>query len=411
MLELAKRAICVKARQIGWSHTTAGAAVLWSAFHGEHTTILSRGEKESLEVLDKARRHVAVLQALGSKWVTPIKSTHQEIVFASGGRILALPSTGGRGFTGNLILDEYAYFLHAEGAWDSAVPATRLGDFKLRVISTPNGLGNAFAELVETILSGDMPRTRLHEVTIEDAERDGFPVDWAECWEDAKGDPRLFDQLYRCKFLDGEQQYIPAALLQVAFDGHTEPDGGFNYGGLDIGETRDRTSMGIVNRNGEERRLVHLESHKLTDDDLIDKLVAEAFDVYGCKRVAVDATGLGTFPAKRLRKRYGRRVEPVKFTANVKEDLATGLYDVLRTEDLKLPRSYRPSGDSEDYIPQLRDAIYKIRRTVTSAGNVRFDAQRTVKGHADEAWALMLALHAAGQMSSMTAALQRAKAN
>jgi hypothetical protein len=32
---------------------------------------------------------------------------------------------------------------------------------------------------------------------------------------------------------------------------------------------------------------------------------------------------------------------------------------------------------------------------VTSAGNVRYDAARTDEGHADSAWALGLALHAA----------------
>jgi phage FluMu gp28-like protein len=47
--------------------------------------------------------------------------------------------------------------------------------------------------------------------------------------------------------------------------------------------------------------------------------------------------------------------------------------------------------------PEVRDDLYKLKRSVTAAGNVRFDAERDEKGHADRAWALFLALNAASQ--------------
>jgi phage FluMu gp28-like protein len=403
LLEQSKRAASVKARQIGWSHTTAGAGVLWGAFHGEHTTIISKGEEESKEVLDKAKRHAGVLAALGSRFAEPIQSTFDRLVFRSGGRIIALPSTGGRGFTGNLVLDEFAYHQHADKTWDAAVPAMRLGDFRLRVISTPNGTGNAFANLIEAIRKGDLKKTVLHEVTIEDAERDGYPVDWDECWEDAHGDPRLFDQLYRCKFLDGNLQYIPSDLFNSSVVDEIDDDGEA-CGGLDIGETRDRTVLAIVKRKRNQKTLVHIEAHQSTDDALLDQLAKKAFEQYNCIRLCVDKTGIGAFPAKRMRKQYGRRLEPLDFTLKSKEDLATGLYDALATSELRIPRSYNKAGIDE--IPLLRDDVLAIRRIVTAAGNVRYDAQTTSKGHADRAWALMLALHAAGRMSRMFAAMQ-----
>ena len=42
----------------------------------------------------------------------------------------------------------------------------------------------------------------------------------------------------------------------------------------------------------------------------------------------------------------------------------------------------------------LRDDLHSLKRTTTSAGNVRFVADRSENGHADRAWALALALHA-----------------
>lgn len=404
ILEPSKRAACNKGRQIGLSHGSAGGGVIWGAFHGELTTIVSKGELEAFEVLDKAQRHCDVLSALGSRMAKARKSGNT-LYFPSGGRLMALPSSGGRSFTGNLILDEFAYQQHAKQTWDAAVPAMRLGDFKLRIISTPNGVGNEFHNIVESIQAGTLKGYKLHEIPIERAQADGFPVDLAECWADAKGDPRIFDQMYRCKFLDSDMQYIPSDLLRAALLEGDAPSDGVNYGGLDIGETRDRTVLVILRRVKEHRYLVHIESHNHTDDKLIDELVQKAFGVYNCARFAADATGIGSFPAKRLKKRYGRRFEPVLFGLTTKEDLATNLYDVLSAGELHILESYI-DGSGEDQVPLLRDDVHAIRRIVTPAGNVRYDAQRTSKGHADRAWALMLANHAAGTMSRMYAALQ-----
>ena len=68
LFDTADVAICNKSRQIGTSHTTSGVGVLWGAFHGELTTIISIGDRQSVEVLEKARKHALILQGLGSQW-------------------------------------------------------------------------------------------------------------------------------------------------------------------------------------------------------------------------------------------------------------------------------------------------------------------------------------------------------
>ena len=93
---------------------------------------------------------------------------------------------------------------------------------------------------------------------------------------------------------------------------------------------------------------------------------------------------MGAFPVERMQQKYGHRVEGVSFTLESKEDLATTLYQRFVDSVLRIPRT-----DAE-----LREDVCSIRREVTSAGNIRYTAPVTDRGHADRAWALALALHA-----------------
>lgn len=395
MLENADMAVCLKARQIGISHTTAAVLVLWGVFHGETTTAISVGDREAQEVLEKAKRHREVLVGLGSRMAAVVgKDNASEIQFASGGRAIALPSTGGRSFTGNAFLDEFAYHKRPTEVWDAALAITLLG-FKARVASTPNGVGNEFHELCTDPAVND--GWAIHEIPIDVATSQGYPVDIDKCWKIAKGDPRIFDQLFKCKFLDNVGQYFPSDLLKAALASELA-EKGQTFGGLDIGEERDRTTLVIVRREGKELHTVHIESHKKTDDQLLDELAAKAFGAWKCKRLAADATGLGSMPAKAMRRKHGQKFEPVKFTLQVKEELVTGLYTDLAGDTFRIPKSYQFNGEDEG--AELQADLAAIKRIVTTAGNVRYDAARTTKGHADRAWALMLARHAASLPSS-----------
>lgn len=391
LFEPADQALCLKSRQIGMSHTTSGLGVLWGAFHGELTTIISIGERESNEVLDKAARHAGVLAGLGSAMAKPKSRSKTEIVFASGGRVMALPSSGGRSFSGNVFLDEYAYQEQAAAVWDAAAAVTLLG-CKLRVASTPNGIGNEFHK---TWKHASDPKSdwAVHEVPIDLAIEQGYPVDIKKCWSLAKGDPRLFDQLFRCKFLDNEQQYIPTSAVEACSTDETRI-GGICNAGLDLGKTSDRTELVITRTDTDGIRwVVYAESCKRTSWEDVDRLAGLAFAPrFNCRRLAVDATGMGEFPAEQLQKKYGRwRVEPFKFTAQSKEELATRLYSAFVEQTVRIPRA--------DAL--LRDDLCSIRRLVTIAGNIRYDAPQTDEGHGDRAWALALALHAGGNGPSL----------
>lgn len=392
LLDTADVAACLKARQIGMSHTTSGFGVLAGAFHGELTTIISVGDRESAEVLEKAKRHAHVLERLGSRMAKATRVNASEIAFASGGRVLALPSTGGRSFSGNVFLDEFAYQERAEAVWDAAAAVTALGG-KIRIASTPNGVGNSFHQLW-TI---NRPGWSKHEIPIERAVADGYPLDMERCWSIAKGDARLFDQLFRCKFLDGQAQYIPSAAVGECSADDLYVHDAECYAGLDIGRTNDLTALVVVALDADGCRVVQrCETRKRTSQADLDDLVERAFRDYPIARLCVDATGIGAFPAEQMQRRYGRRrVEPVTFSATSKEDLATGMYSAFTEHTVRLPLTDRALRDAEPGTAQaLRDDVCSLRRIITSAGNVRYDAPSTDAGHADRAWALALALHA-----------------
>lgn len=382
LLDWGRFSIVLKSRQIGNSHTIAAAAVLWGLF-GETTTVISLGQREADEVLEKCKLHAEALAELGSLWSRKRQNSVSKLVLASGGRILSLPLTSaGRSFSGNVILDEIAYYERPEKVWDGA-GGTALHGYRLRPLSTPNGTGNFFHQLWS-----DPKKNRgytKHAVTIDDAIADGMAVDLEDCWKLAHGDPRVFDQMFRCSFLDNDQQYIPSAAIEAcSFEGDP-PEKGRCYAGLDIGKTADRTELIIVRRDSDDRLWeVHNESCKRTSPEDIERLAARAFEhPWRCLRLCVDSTGMGAFPADRLRKRYGRKVEPFNFTMKTKEELATGLYSSFTQDRIRV---------SKDNT-QLRDDLRSIRRIITTAGNVRYDAPHTAEGHADSAWALALAIH------------------
>jgi phage FluMu gp28-like protein len=111
------------------------------------------------------------------------------------------------------------------------------------------------------------------------------------------------------------------------------------------------------------------------------------------RRAAMDATGIGAMLAETLAEEFGPRVEPVTFTAAVKENLAFRTKRRMEKQLSLLPDT-----------PEVRRAFSAVKRVVTPSGNLRFDAVRTAAGHADEFWAKALADLAADSEPASTAA-------
>jgi phage FluMu gp28-like protein len=101
------------------------------------------------------------------------------------------------------------------------------------------------------------------------------------------------------------------------------------------------------------------------------------------KRACLDATGMGAQLAERAEERFAWKVEPVTFTAAVKEELAFGLRADFEERKLRIPRDEK-----------LRADLRGVKKQVTASGNIRF-AGESGDSHCDRFWAKALRQQAA----------------
>ncbi len=289
--------------------------------------------------------------------------------------------------------------------------------------------------------SGGQTVWSSHWVDLALARTLGFVVD-VESLRAAIGDEESWQQEYCCRFLSQSAHYLPPELVVAAEhpaattappfsvtgvqcpatsetppdsrSGRWSPVAGHLYLGVDIGRHRDLTVLWFLEIENPEapadvrtfitRGVMTLERTPFTEQrSTLDALLTHRWSAqpdfceasfskgfshspgYAIRRCAIDASGMGAMLAEELQQKWGSRVQPVTFTNAVKQEMAVRVKRLLEDGRLKIPSD-----------PAIRAALNSIKREVTQAGNLRFDAERTDKGgHADHFWALALALHSA----------------
>jgi phage FluMu gp28-like protein len=103
----------------------------------------------------------------------------------------------------------------------------------------------------------------------------------------------------------------------------------------------------------------------------------------GLKRACIDATGLGMQLAEEAKADFGWKVEPITFTAAVKEELAFGLRGDFEEKRLRIVRDEKLEAD-----------LRGVKKQVTLSGNIRF-AGESEDSHCDRFWAKALRQQAA----------------
>jgi phage FluMu gp28-like protein len=392
VLEPSRFAVVNKARQVGFSFATALAAVLGGLYEKRTQLVLSASQPLSDEVLAKVKGHCRQLALLGHRGALDLAvDNRNEIAWSSGGRVISLPANPrtARSFSGDVYLDEAAYFEDPEGIRDAILPMVTRGNFRFRAISTPNGAQGLFYEWVTQPGRGWAVRT----VSIDDAIRDGFQVDRDELFHTvAGGDERLFGQWFGCQFLDADLQYFPTALVTRSREWVGVPDlrNARVFAGLDVGRDHDLTALTIVAVRDGVAWVVKTLTCKRTDFRSQKAMIRDARTAFKWDKLHIDQTGIGRQLAEELAEEFGRyEAVPVTFTNQIKADLVTRTLRWFRDEKVRLPHG--AEGD------QLAAETIACRRQVTTAGNVTYDIPRTGKGHGDRFWSLTLALWGAGE--------------
>lgn len=394
--------IAVKGRQTGFSFAAALRAVLRCLERKRTHIFLSKGERQSRLLMEKVQDHLKVCGIVARTTESTVMEQtaikQLETRFPNGSVIYGLPANPdtARGYTGDVTLDEFAFHADSRKIFTALYPTITRG-YGIEVISTPNGCQGKFFELakaaglVEGFAANPDSRWSAHRVSLHDAVSEGLDID-LKLLREGSEDEETWQQEYECVFLSDAQNYIPMEMITAceSEDADLDPPAGWIpsgelFLGIDIGRKRDLTVAWLFEKVGDvlwSRALVTLRN---TTFEAQEKVIADLMGL-GVRRCAVDQSGVGMMLAERLVAKYGTRVEPVTFTAPVKERLATLVKSRFEQRSVRIPDRR-----------EIRADLNSVKRFVTAAGNIRFDADRSERGHADRFWALALALNVAGE--------------
>jgi phage FluMu gp28-like protein len=384
------------ARQVGKTFT-ATLEIILDCLEAESRglkrrwVILSRGERQAKEAMDEGiQRHLSAMKVIFDcieyDWTPDVKAL--EVGLPGGSRITALPANPdtARGFSANVLLDEFAFHQDSYKIWQALFPVISAGHL-LRVVSTPNGKSNKFYELM-TARELDAVWSR-HIVDIHTAVAEGLPRDIAEL-QAGINDADAWAQEYELQWLDEASAWLSYELIDRCEDVDAGLPDAYSYGpcfvGVDIGVRHDLFVIWVLEAVGDvlwTREIIARQRVPFTEQDA---LLADCFCRYRVVRCCMDQSSIGEKPVEDAQIRHGRyRVEGVLFTGASKLTLATTGKEAFEDRKVRIPKGAR----------EIREDLHKLKKVTSPTGAPRFIAERDSDGHADRAWALFLALYAA----------------
>jgi phage FluMu gp28-like protein len=396
-LDQARFKIGMFARQTGKTFTTTLELVDDCFANALRSTaarwvILSRGERQAKEAMDEgvkkhARAYQLGVESVEYDWKTEAGTVFKalEVKLPHGSRITALPANPdtARGFSANVMLDEFAFHADSKRIWGALFPVISAG-WRMRIVSTPNGKGNKFYEL----MTGKDTTWSRHMVDIYQAVADGLPRDVEEL-KNALNDQDLWEQEFELKWLDEASAWLSYELITSCEDENAGDPAGYQggqcYVGNDIARRNDLWVAWVWEKIGDvlwTREIVTLKRASFaTQDAALDEIMTK----YNVVRVAMDQTGMGEKPVEDAIRRYGaHRVEGVLM--NGARPLNLAIHGKQKFEDRRVRI---PMGD-----PVLRADLHKLKKVPGLTGAPRLVAESDSAGHADRTWAGFLGIAA-----------------
>lgn len=430
--DTAPLAIGEKSRRIGWTWTQALGVVLMLAgrpaepkplTYWHSSADLTASGEFIRDCSEWAGMTQAVAQASDGPEIIDETDGISAFVlrFANGTKVVAGSSNPKffRSKGGPAGLDEFAFHRDGRELYKAAHATAMFWGHPLRVWSTHNGPGSYFNKLLTDARDGSL-KASVHRVTVLDAVEQGIveridmrrlklhapPApdakrrqEWLDELRSTCPDEDTWNEEYMCVPSTDAASLLSYDLLaagEVAnlqlFD-VTSPKigtGGPLYAGFDVGRKRDLSVLWVLEKVGDvfwTRICRPFDRVNFTAQEGAINTLLQHREV---RRVCIDSTGIGMQFAEQLQRRHGSyRVEGVNFSAPVKSELAMPLRRLFEDRLVRIPKDDR-----------IREDLHSIRKTVTAAGNVRLDVDRSdTDGHADRFWALALAYHAADQSS------------
>lgn len=326
------------------------------------------------------------------------------VTYPGGSWIMAVPANPdtARGFSANMLFDEFAFHQNSKAIWGAAFPVISKG-WKARVVSTPNGKTNKFYELMT-----DEPSIwSRHRVDIYQAVEQGLPRNIEELkaglndqdlweqefelqWRDEATAWLDYDLINACK-TEGygrvrSMVYREKELIECVETGEPIPARqGPIYVGMDIARKKDLTCIWEAELIGDvlyPREIIvmrrapfgaqHDELKRLRDRDQPNMFL-------------IDETGMGMPFVETAQGYLGQhRCRGVMFTPANKYTLAVTLKEQMEDRKFRIPVGRR----------DISDDLHSITKAVSNTGAVRLVHDGESDGHGDRFWAASLCAHA-----------------
>lgn len=281
-------------------------------------------------------------------------------------------------------------------------PATQWGG-QFSIISTHRGVGSLFNSIIKDIRERGNPMGwSLHSVPIQKAVDEGIveKINAASGGNETREeflarihreciDEEQWLQEYCCIPADESSAFITYDMITSCEDDSAQKDFAYLekctnpiYIGFDVARTTHLSVIDVEEKVGDvfvERMRIELRNKKFAEQEFeLNRLLA----LPAVRRCCIDCTGLGMQLAENMVAKWSYKVEAVRFSGTVKEELAFPLRAAHEDRTLRYKKDEK-----------LRADLRGIKKEVTASNNIRFVGE-AADSHCDRFWAKALALHA-----------------
>ena len=419
---------CNKSRQTGYSFSFAAEGLAKSHLKTSHSSIYVSYNLD--DATEKIRFAKLLYETLPLAWQKKLVVDNKtQLVFRDSqgreSRLISNPCRPPRGKgKSDVYLDELAFYINPQQIYTAAVPIITRGGGILTIASTPLGKKGTFYDIHEgktkykRYVRQDVPWWFCPDfcINVDSARRNASAMTTKErvylygneivqmIYESMDEDS--FQQEYELLFIDESTAYISYDLivpctkdedeLTCFYDTHDFLHWlakgnlrGQLWAGYDVGRRKDLSELFVleeIERRMHVRLMHTIEKEKFqAQKDRLRLLLTQS----PTRRLCMDENGIGMNLAEDLADEFRHRVEPVSLTNASKGVMAVDVKILFEDKNIWIPRHRN-----------LMQQVHSIKKTVTAAGNIRFDPGNDTttaegeKHHADKFWGLALAVHA-----------------
>jgi phage FluMu gp28-like protein len=401
-----------KSRQVGISFALS-IRMLCDALFGGGWVVFSESKDEAYKKVGLCRLIVDKLEGMGYG-VDVVSKSRSHISFSSGGYIEALSYRGtrGRGYSGNVFIDECFWVPNMEELLNRIRPVlVRIGG-RLRMAGTSSYRGHYLyssgvirdsdwrriywwdsryfcrdVELARKEALGLSTRERVYRFgngnLVRLYESYGSDIEFArefECYVgDIEGGVVGYDRLMSLVDMELDGGYYEGLVGFAQFLEDVGSDRSF-YVGVDIGRRVNHTEIVLVDFDGNvlyniDLGCVGFDEQRRVLEELLERRIAY--------KMVIDSSGLGMDLVEDLSRRY-ENVVGLVFTSENKSLMVRNFSRLVSSGGLRFA-----------YLRDLLKHILDVRVEVSSVGNILYKSASS-RHNCDKFWALCLALYGYG---------------